>query len=133
VITVRELCWRARVRAGAPARGLSTVMDRLRPGTTVTEPYLCRPGGHLIARLYRPQRTAIEAQRLPPCPRRSCAGVLHATTWEREGRRVREFLRQFAETVTCRGDGLELIHAKTSGAPGQGGAATDDDLRSPTP
>lgn len=129
-----EMCRRARDRAGAPVRGLHTIADYVRPGYATSQPYVCHPGGHLITRLHRPQSTAIEARRTIPCTRRGCGGALYATTWEREGRRLRELLRLAADTIHPSPRGLDLIRNRIGGAPLHGGtAAHDDDLGSPTP
>lgn len=123
-----EMCRCARDRAAALARGLHTMADYMRPGHATTHPYLCTTHGHLVTRLYRPQRAAIQAGRPALCPRWRCYGRLTATTWEHEGRLLRAVLRQMAEVITCRGDGLDLIRTQIGGAPLAGGPAADDDL-----
>lgn len=128
-----ELCRRARDRAGAPVRGLRTIGDYMRHGTATAQPYLCTIHGHLITRLHRPQRTAIQAGQAARCPRWRCHGRLTPAPFERHGRILRAVLRQVAEVITCRGDGLDLIRTQIGGAPLAGGtAAHDDDFREPT-
>lgn len=55
-------------RVGALARTLTAALRR------GPRPYVCSRGGH---RIYRPQRAAVQAGSLAPCPRPGCGGVLH--------------------------------------------------------
>jgi hypothetical protein len=132
--SVHEIVQRARNRAGALALDLAVIGDYVRPGYAPARPYQCSAHGHLVTRLYRPQRTAIEARRLAPCPRRRCGGWLYsdpATT--RYEQILRDLLDRQAATVQPARSGLALIQTRIGGAPGQGGtAATDDDLGSQT-
>lgn len=60
--------------------GLRVLADYLRPGYTPAQPYQCRPAGHVITRLYGPQKAAIEQRLLAPCPRRGCGGLLRSAS-----------------------------------------------------